>query len=239
MGEMGEARRVAVEGSSFGEGSSYGESPGYNDGPSYNDGPGYADGGGAEAPGEAPGTGGGGGGRVVAEILDWIKHIVIAIVIGILVITFVGQRTIVYGASMSPTLQNGDQLIIEKISPRIGTIKRGDIVTIYVHGRLEEGKDYLIKRVIALQGDTLEIKDGTVYLNDAPLEEDYVSADYTYNENLRGKITVGEGKVFVMGDNRVKNGSNDSRSLGEFDLSDIRGRAILRWYPFNHFGTLD
>lgn len=172
------------------------------------------------------------------ELLDWAKHIIIAIVIGILFITFVGQRTVVYGMSMTPTLQNGDQLIIEKISSRFGGIKHGDIVTIYIHGMLDEGKDYLIKRVIALEGDTIRIDNGKVYLNGELLEEDYIRGDYTHEERLISELKIGKGQVFVMGDNRLKGGSNDSRSLGVFDLSAIRGRAIFRWYPFSRLGKL-
>jgi signal peptidase I len=191
--------------------------------------------------GDADGPDGGASGgkySVLREILDWVKHIAIAIIVGILFITFVGQRTVVYGSSMTPTLHNGDQLIIEKISPKIGNIGRGDIVTIYVHGMLEEGKDYLIKRVIAIEGDSLSIRDGSVYLNGEMLDEGYTSTDYTYGDNFASEITVGKNKVFVMGDNRARGGSNDSRSLGEFDLSNIRGKAIFRWYPFADLGTL-
>ena len=175
---------------------------------------------------------------MVKEILDWVKHIVIAIIVGVLFITFVGQRTVVYGMSMTPTLENGDQLVIEKITPKIGGIKRGDIVTIYIHGMLDEGKDYLIKRVIAIEGDTIKIEGGKVYLNGNPLEEDYIRGDYTYEEQLKTEITIEKGHVFVMGDNRLKGGSNDSRSLGVFDLKAIRGKAIFRWFPFAKFGKL-
>lgn len=177
-------------------------------------------------------------GAVVREVLDWAKHIALAIIVGILFITFVGQRTVVYGMSMSPTLSNGDQLIIEKISPKIGGIKRGDIVTIYIHGLLDEGKDYLIKRVIAVEGDTVKIEDGMVYLNGNLLKEDYTRGDYTYEERLTSELTIEKGQVFVMGDNRLKGGSNDSRSLGVFNVSNIRGKAIFRWYPFSKFGSL-
>jgi len=172
------------------------------------------------------------------EVLDWAKHIIIAVVVGVLFITFVGQRTVVYGMSMSPTLENGDQLIIEKISPKVGGIKRGDIVTIYIHGMLDEGKDYLIKRVIAIEGDTIKVEDGKVYVNGEMIEEDYIRGDYTYEERLRSEIRVGRNQVFVMGDNRLKGGSNDSRSLGLFDIKTIRGKAIFRWFPFSKFGAI-
>ena len=172
------------------------------------------------------------------EVLDWAKHIIIAVVVGVLFITFVGQRTVVYGMSMSPTLENGDQLIIEKISPKVGGIKRGDIVTIYIHGMLDEGKDYLIKRVIAIEGDTIKVEDGKVYVNGEMIEEDYIRGDYTYEERLRSEVRVGRNQVFVMGDNRLKGGSNDSRSLGLFDVKTIRGKAIFRWFPFSKFGAI-
>jgi len=175
---------------------------------------------------------------VVKEILDWVKHIALAIIVGILFITFVGQRTVVYGMSMSPTLANGDQLVIEKISPKVGGIKHGDIVTINIHGLLEEGKDYLIKRVIAVEGDTLRIGNGMVFLNGEPLQESYIRGDYTYEERLTSEITIEKGQVFVMGDNRLKGGSNDSRSLGVFSTSQISGKAIFRWYPFAKFGSV-
>ena len=175
---------------------------------------------------------------VIREILDWVKHIVLAIIVGILFITFVGQRTVVYGMSMTPTLENGDQLVIEKISPKIGGIKHGDIVTIYIHGMLDEGKDYLIKRVIAIEGDRVKIENGHVYLNGEMLNEDYIRGDYTYEERLTSEITIEKGQIFVMGDNRLKGGSNDSRSLGVFNVSAIRGKAIFRWFPFSKFGSI-
>lgn len=175
---------------------------------------------------------------VIKEALDWVKHIVIAIIVGILFITFVGQRTVVYGMSMTPTLDNGDQLVIEKITPKIGGVKRGDIVTIYIHGLLDEGKDYLIKRVVALEGDSIKITDGSVFVNGEKLEEDYIRGNYTYEEHLTSELTLGKDEVFVMGDNRLKGGSNDSRTLGVFNKSAIRGRAIFRWYPFDKFGKL-
>jgi signal peptidase I len=175
---------------------------------------------------------------VLMEILDWVKHIALAILVGILFITYVGQRTVVYGMSMTPTLESGDQLVIEKISPKIGAIKRGDIVTIYIHGMLDEGKDYLIKRVIAIEGDKIRIENGNVYINGEMIREDYIRGDYTYEERLVYELTIEKGQVFVMGDNRLKNGSNDSRTLGVFNISAIRGKAIFRWYPFSKFGTL-
>jgi signal peptidase I len=176
--------------------------------------------------------------NIKREALDWIIHILIALVLGFLVVTFVIQRTAVHGISMEPTLHNGDQLIIEKISPRIGNIKNGDIVTIYVPEELQAGQDYIIKRVIGIPGDKITIKDGSVYVNGLRLVESYTSGDYTYVSSGRIEIVVEEGTIFVLGDNRFRDRSKDSRSIGPIDIERVRGKAILRFYPFDSFRVL-
>lgn len=171
------------------------------------------------------------GKTVVKEALDWILHIVIAVVVGFLIVTFVAQRTIVHDVSMQPTLYEGDNLVVEKISHKIGNLKRGDIIVFYE----PQSDRQLIKRLIALEGDTVEIKDGKVFVNGEALEENYIKGDFTppgeYNN-----LTVEEGKLFVMGDNRMN--SRDSRSLGTIDISQVTGKAIFRFYPFNKIGAL-
>jgi len=176
--------------------------------------------------------------NIKKEALDWVIHILIALVLGFLVVTFVIQRTAVHGISMEPTLQNGDQLIIEKISPRIGNIKNGDIVTIYVPEELQPGQDYIIKRVIGIPGDKITIKDGSVYVNGLRLVESYTSGDYTYVSSGRIETVVEKGTVFVLGDNRYRDRSKDSRSIGLIDIDRVRGKAILRFYPFDTFRIL-
>lgn len=154
--------------------------------------------------------------------------------------TFVAQRTIVYKSSMEPTLYDGDNLIVEKISPRLGRIKRGDIVTIksasdWLH---EEGKT-IIKRVIAVAGDSVEIKDGKVYVNGQEIEENYIKGNYTVAMNEEySRLTVPEGHVYVLGDNRSTS-IVDSRTIGPVSTDKIESRAIIRVYPFSRFGLLD
>lgn len=175
---------------------------------------------------------------VVREILDWALHIAVAIFIGIFIVTFVGQRTIVYGNSMEPTLQHNDQLIIEKLSSRFNRLDRGDIVTIYVPEFLDDGKDTIIKRIIGVAGDKVEIKDGKVYINGLELEEDYINGTSTGTVDEKfSSVIVPEGYVYVLGDNRLPNASKDSRSIGPVPLSRIKGKAVLRYYPLEKFGT--
>jgi signal peptidase I len=172
------------------------------------------------------------------ELLDWALHIIIALILGFLVVTFVVQRTAVHGASMEPSLHNGDQLIIEKISPKLKNIRHGDIVTIYVPEELQEGQDYIIKRVIGLPGDRVVIKEGCVFVNGVKLDEDYINGDYTYVDNDRFEATIEDGTVYVLGDNRLSGKSKDSRSIGAINIEKVRGKAILRFYPFNAFEVI-
>lgn len=169
--------------------------------------------------------------------MDWGIHIAIAVLAGLFIVTYIGQRTIVREHSMESTLYENDQLIVEKISPRLGKLHRGDIVTAFVPEFLDSGKENVIKRVIGLEGDEIEIKEGKVFLNGKALDEAYVKGGRTFPVNPEyASLTVLKGKVFLLGDNRMN--SKDSRSFGPVDLSRIRGRAVLRYYPFNKFGIV-
>lgn len=169
-----------------------------------------------------------------SEILDWILHIAIAVVIGFLIVTFVGQRTIVFDISMQPTLVEGDNLLVEKLGHRFGWLQRGDIIVYKPVGRDIQ----LIKRLIAVEGDRVEVKDGKVYVNG----ELYLIGLPEEPETPYGKkpeytnLTVPEGMVYALGDNRQF--SDDSTENGPIDKDCITGRAIFRFYPFSKFGDL-
>lgn len=176
---------------------------------------------------------------IIKEILDWGAHILIAVLIGLFIVTFVAQRTIVNGSSMEPTLQDRDQLIIEKITPRFGKLSMGDIVTIYIPENLESGKDYIIKRVIGVEDDTVEIKDGKVYVNGSVIEENYINGRRTDAVNDQyNKIVVPKGHIYVLGDNRIPGASLDSRSIGPIDVKRVKGKAVVRFFPLGKAGTL-
>lgn len=173
------------------------------------------------------------------EIFDWVIHMVLAILVGLFIVTFVAQRTIVDGNSMYPTLNDGDQLIVEKISPRLGKLKRGDVVTVYIPEFLEEGKDFVVKRIIALENDTVEIKDGKVFVNGEEIQEDYINGNTTEEVDPRySKVTVPKDCVYLLGDNRMPHSSLDSRSIGPVNKKKIMGKVIYRFYPFNKAGKI-
>lgn len=175
---------------------------------------------------------------VLREVLDWGVHITVAVLIGFLIVAFVGQRTIVSGSSMETTLQDGDQLIIEKITPKMGKLKYGDIVTIDVSDMNGVERSPIIKRVIGVEGDKIEVREGKVYLNGKALKEDYINGDSTQSVTDKySNLTVEKGQIYVLGDNRTPGGSLDSRSLGPFDLSRVGGRAVFRFWPLDNMGT--
>ena len=155
-----------------------------------------------------------------------------------LVITFVGQRTEVEGASMENTLHNGDNLIVDKLSYRFHDPERFDII---VFPFQFEVKTYYIKRIIGLPGETVQIMDdGSIYINGEKLEENYgmeVIKPETIGRAAE-PIELGDDEYFVMGDNR--NNSSDSRTdmVGNITRENIIGKAWLRIWPVSDFGVL-
>lgn len=171
------------------------------------------------------------------ETIEWIKSIVTAVVIAILIKTFVFNTTYVLGNSMYPTLHEKDRLFANKISLFFGGPSRGDVVVLKAPDAPD--KDY-IKRVIGIEGDLVEIKDGNVYVNGSMLDEDYIINDsYThiYDESV---WEVPKGYVFVLGDNREEGASKDSRYFGCISIKTIKGITGFRYFPIDErFGKID
>ena len=175
------------------------------------------------------------------ELFDWVKYLVIAVVLGLLINHFVLQRNEVVGHSMDPTLQTGDQLIVQKVSHWFNGIHRGDIVTL--HGESIPGakgalNEDLVKRVIGEPGDHVQIRDGKVWINGEVLEEPYLSGTiYTDVFDPRwADLKLKTDEYFVLGDNRTN--SRDSRSFGPVPQKAIMGELWFRVYPFNRFGSV-
>lgn len=177
-----------------------------------------------EQPTSAPRPPAGIGRKVVGFIRDVLETILPALAIVLVVNTLVAQATRVEGQSMEPNLHNNERLVIEKISYRLNPPERGDIVVLRLPSRLSDPP--LIKRIIGLPGETIEIRDGHVYVDGQVLNEEYL--DQLTFTNMPPR-RVSEDHVFVMGDNR--SASNDSRNFGEVAMSDIIGRAWVRYWP--------
>lgn len=161
---------------------------------------------------------------------DLLETIAPAVVIALLITHFVGQFTCVYSQSMEPNLCEDNHLIVEKVSYRFHGPQRGDIVVL----DLEESPIPLIKRVIGLPGEKVEIKDNTVLIDGHPLDEPYLT---NIRQRDYGPAIVPPLHVLVMGDNRMV--SHDSRYFGPVPIRDIRGRAWVRVWPLDKIALFE
>lgn len=179
------------------------------------------------------------------KVTDWVTTVVIIVFcIGIayflasFVTTYVAHQTTVEGESMEPTLTDGDSVIIQRLSYYFADPKRYDVVVFPVS--YDDGtakKTYYIKRVIGLPGETVQIIDGSVYINNEKLDDDVYGAAAINEAGIaENPLVLGENQYFVMGDNR--NMSTDSRNsyVGLVNKNDIIGEAWLCTWPLNHFG---
>ena len=172
---------------------------------------------------------------IVREVLSFFLYVAIVVGITFLIIHFVGQRTYVSGSSMENTLSDGDNLIVDKITYRFSDPKRYDII---VFPYQYEENTYFIKRIIGRPGETVQIVDGTIYIDGEALQESY-GREVMKNSGLAADpVTLGEDEYFVLGDNR--NDSTDSRdpSVGKIPRDRIIGRAWVRIWPLSKIGIL-
>ena len=172
---------------------------------------------------------------VMRELLGMLVYVGIVLAVTFLIITFVGQRTHVSGESMENTLDDGDQLIVDKVTYRFHAPERYDII---VFPFRYKDNTYYIKRIIGLPGETVQIVDGEIYINGEVLQESY-GREVMQDAGLAAEpITLGDDEYFVLGDNR--NYSSDSRdpSVALIHRKEIVGRAWLRIWPLSSFGIL-
>ncbi len=191
------------------------------------------------------------------EIQEMITTFAIAFIIALFVRSEAFALTEVRQHSMENTLYEGQKLVMEKLSYKLGAPKRGDII-IFIKEDLPDGfwgskvglvvKDYLdkihhnesqkrlVKRVIGMPNDVIDIKDGKVYINGEILEESYVKGD-TFKGEIEFPIKVPKENLFVMGDNREN--SLDSRDLGCISYKQIEGKVVCRVWPISQFGEVD
>jgi signal peptidase I len=175
--------------------------------------------------------------RTLHLMREVLETIVPAVLIALLINLFLAQATRVYGQSMEPNLHTDQRLVVEKLSYNrqirqilgLNGPERGDVVVIRVES---QGDELLIKRVIGLPGDVVEIHDGHVIVNGQPLSEPYVAGSTT--TGFYAPTTIPPLQIFVLGDNRGF--SNDSRSFGTIPLEDVVGRAWFSYWPPEQIG---
>lgn len=156
--------------------------------------------------------------RFFREVFDVL---IVALILYIL-INSISARVRVDGSSMEPTLVHGELILVNKMSYVFGELERGDIIVFHHPAGIEED---LIKRVIGVAGDTVQVQNNQVYVNGLPLNEPYISQAPTYS----GEWLVPDGFLFVLGDNR--NNSNDSKDWGLLPIENVVGKAVLIYWP--------
>ena len=158
-------------------------------------------------------------------VRDWLESILLAgVIVAILFVVF--WPFIVSGSSMEPSFSNRDRIAVSRIMVWLGKYGRGDaVVCKHKHGGESE---YIVKRIIGVPGDLLEIRDGKVYINKVQLSEEYILHNYTSGEL---EIEIAQDEYFLLGDNRDI--SSDSRYEGPVKARNVIGRVVIRWYPFD------
>ena len=166
------------------------------------------------------------------EIRVWTRDLLIAIGLALVIIVFLYQPVKVEGTSMAPLLSDQERIFINKFVYRFEAIHRGDVVVFWYP--LDRSKSF-IKRVIALPGETVTIRQGVVTVNGTVVPEPYVPPQYEDVSDY-GPQPVPADSYFVMGDHRIS--SNDSRVFGPVPSQFIYGRAVFAYWPVDHFGSL-
>ena len=161
---------------------------------------------------------------------DTFKYIIFIVVILFIAIYVVGLQQVV-GPSMSPTLENGDVLILDKANYRFFDVKKGDVIALY-----SSKSKYLIKRVVGMPGEYVEFKNNQLYINNIPLEEEYlgdsvITEDFSIRE--LGYETIPEDMYLVLGDNRGDSSDSRDPEIGLIKKSDILGKVRFRIWPLN------
>jgi signal peptidase I len=170
--------------------------------------------------------------RVKNEIIEWIKYIGFAVILAMVIRSFVFMTVKVPTGSMYPTIMEGDVLIVNRLAYRFGTPERKDII---VFRYPDNPKEFYVKRLIGLGGERVDISDGKVYIDEKPIEEEYLA------ERMKGTFgpyDVPEQHFFMMGDNR--NNSGDSRYWVNKYVStqQIIGKAVFTIWPLNRIGPM-
>ena len=173
---------------------------------------------------------------VVKEVLSWTVEIALTLLIAFTFVYFIGLRTSVVGQSMSKTLNGGDQILVNRFVYKVTDPKTNDIIVFLPNGN--EKSHYYVKRVIGVPGDTVQIKNGAVYVNGKAFDEETDVSSIEDAGLAAEEITLGADEYFVLGDNR--NHSSDSRvaSVGVLTRDMLIGRAWVRIYPFNKIGVI-
>ncbi len=165
----------------------------------------------------------------IGFLVDVLETLILSAILFVS-INIISARIRVDGASMEPTLISGEYVIVSRLSYRLGSPQRGDIIVFHFP---RNPKEEYIKRIIGLPGDVVEVKGGSVYVNGERMQESYLDVRMNYT----GAWTVPAGQLFVLGDNR--NNSSDSHDWGTVPMEYVVGKALLVYWPPPSWGLVD
>ena len=171
--------------------------------------------------------------RIWQAVWELLHDLSVAVLFCFFLITFVAQAFRVQGTSMEPLLRDGDRIVVNKFVYRFQPIQRGDVVVFWFP---QDPSVSFIKRVVGLPGDLIEIRSGSVFVNDEAVPESYLHESFKDQSSLYPD-RVHKGHYFVLGDHRRS--SNDSRTWGEVPQKYIYGQAVFRFWPLSQLGTID
>ena len=163
--------------------------------------------------------------KIAKEILEWALTIIIPVVAELLIHQYLFTFARVDGTSMLDTLHENNIMGVSRLHYRLNEPQRGEIITCNYP---EDGNKLFVKRIIGLPGETIEIREGTVYIDGEPIAETYLTR---VDDQSMDPITLAKDEIFVMGDNRPV--SRDSRAVGPLTLDEIYGRVLFVAFPFN------
>lgn len=163
--------------------------------------------------------------KIAKEILEWALTIIIPVVAALLIHQYLFTFARVDGTSMLDTLHENNIMGVSRLHYRLNEPQRGEIITCNYP---EDGNKLFVKRIIGLPGETIEIREGTVYIDSEPIAETYLTR---VDDQSMDPITLAKDEIFVMGDNRPV--SRDSRAVGPLTLDEIYGRVLFVAFPFN------
>ena len=188
--------------------------------------------------GDADGRGGRGGRGGLGCVFEIVETLVLTLIIFLVIQTFIAQPYRVEMSSMERTFEEGQYVLVDKLTPHWDDYSRGDVIVFTPPSGFESDTSTpFIKRVIGLPGETVDIHDGKVWINGNPLDEQYTyDLQPTMATGDGGPWVVGAGQLFVMGDHRQA--SSDSRVFGPIDKAKVIGRAWLRYWPLGTVGII-
>jgi signal peptidase I len=174
--------------------------------------------------------------RLLDSVIEIATTVALAVILYVVIQTFVVQTYRVEQQSMLTTLQPDQHLLIDKLTPRFDDYSRGDIIVFHPPADFDSDGTPFIKRVIGVAGDHVEIRANAVWVNGVKLDEPYVDPRFTIEAKEWDSITVPAGELIVMGDHR--NASVDSRDFGPVPVGNVIGRAVLRFWPLDTLGII-